>query len=64
VKNTEYYLPFSEFPWFRKAAIEDIAKVKLERPMHLRWETLDVDLHIDSLTHLDQYPLISRAPKG
>ena len=56
----EYFLPFEEFPWFKNATIKEIQNVKLIHSHHLFWPNLDVDLEMDSLTHLEQYPLVYR----
>lgn len=60
VKGKEYFLPFEEYPWFKAAKIGDILDVKLLHQDHLYWEKLDVDLDINSLDNLEQYPLISK----
>ena len=57
----ERYLPFSRFPWFRRASIEDIGNVELAGPGHLRWPALDVDLAVESIERPDAYPLVSKA---
>ena len=33
----EYFLPFSEFPWFKQATIADILAVEIERDHILHW---------------------------
>ena len=57
VGGKEYFLPYHEFPWFRDARLSEIQHVTLVRGHHLRWEHLDVDLSLDSLEHLEHYPL-------
>jgi hypothetical protein len=37
--DEELFLPFSEFPWFRDAAIGTILHVELPSPNHLYWRT-------------------------
>jgi hypothetical protein len=61
IHGREYYLPFDDFPWFRNATIGEILAVELLRPDHLYWPALDVDLHLDSLQHPEQYPLVYAA---
>ena len=56
--GTEYFLDFEHFPWFREATIGQIHDVEFTHGFHLRWPQLDVDLHLESLTHLEKYPLI------
>ena len=44
VDGRELFLPFAEFPWFKRATVDAI--LRLERPTagHLHWPELDVDL--------------------
>lgn len=56
----ELFLPFSEFPWFRDAAIGKILHVELPSPDHLYWPELDVDLSVESIRHPERFPLVSR----
>ena len=57
-KGVEYFLPYEEFQWFEKATVAQIRNVRLLHGFHLHWPDLDVDLHLDSLKNLEQYPLI------
>ena len=61
VDGREFFLPFEEFPWFKKASIESIMKIERPQPQHLYWPDLDVDLTLESIEHPDRYPLKSRA---
>jgi hypothetical protein len=56
----ECFLSFDEFPWFRKATLEQILDVELHHDDHLRWPGLDVDLCLDSIEHPESYPLVYR----
>ena len=58
IKDTEYFLSFDEFPWFRDAKVKDIMDVELLHENHLRWKNLDIDLELESLTAPEKYPLI------
>lgn len=60
VMDREYFLPFDDFPWFRDAKVGDIMEVELQHGHHLRWETLDVDLELESLADPEKYPLVYR----
>lgn len=60
VSEREYYLPYSEYPWFRKATVEDVFNVELLPSGRLRWEALDVDLNLSIIGNPDKYPLISK----
>ncbi len=60
LKDEELFLPFSEFPWFRSAAVGKIIHVELPSPNHLYWPELDVDLAVESIRHPDRFPLVSQ----
>jgi hypothetical protein len=57
VHDREYFLPYEDFPWFRKARIEEILNVELLHGDHLHWPSLDVDLCLESLAHPEDFPL-------
>ena len=60
IGGDELAVPYSDFPWFKKATVEQIAT--LERPTadHLYWPLLDVDLSVQSLRDPVAFPLISK----
>ena len=58
VEDKEYFLPYEDFPWFRKATIDQIANVQLLNKDHLHWPALDVDLCLDSLAKPETFPLV------
>ena len=57
-KDTEYFLPYQDFPWFKNGTVAQIHHVQLLHGFHLRWPDLDVDLHLDSLKNSEKYPLV------
>lgn len=57
----ELFLPFDEFPWFKGATVDAILAVEQPAPGHLFWESLDVDLSVDSIEHPAKYPLKARS---
>ena len=59
--DEEVLLPFEQFPWFRRATIEQLSKVEWPSPDHLYWPELDVDLSVASIRSPDAFPLMSRA---
>lgn len=61
LNDEELFLPFSEFPWFKEAAVSKIVHVELPSSNHLYWPELDVDLAVESIRRPEQFPLISRA---
>jgi Protein of unknown function (DUF2442) len=62
IGDLEYFVPFEKFPWFRDATIGQLLNVTLPSAHHLYWPVLDVDLAVESITHPDRYPLVSKAP--
>ena len=58
VKGAEYFLPYTEYPWFREARVAEILDVQLLHEDHLHWPELDVDLSLKSLRDPDAYPLV------
>ncbi len=60
INDEEFFLPLKEYPWFKKAKIEDIYNLKLVHNKHLYWSKLDIDLSIDSLRNPEKYPLTYR----
>jgi hypothetical protein len=62
--DEELMLPFSEFPWFKDATIEQLCDVDWPRSDHLYWPLLDVDLSVESIRHPECFPLVSRGISG
>jgi hypothetical protein len=56
----EIFLPFDEFPWFKRAPVEAILRLERPYPGHLYWPELDVDLSVESIEHPERYPLRAR----
>jgi Protein of unknown function (DUF2442) len=60
IGETERFVPFKDFPWFKDARIRELINVELPSPHHLYWPELDVDLAIESIEHPERFPLVSR----
>ncbi|MFH1440577.1 MAG: DUF2442 domain-containing protein [Candidatus Omnitrophota bacterium] len=60
VKGREYFLKYSDYPYFENQTIKSIQNVKLLHEFHLHWPDLDVDLEIDNLENPEKYPLKSK----
>ena len=56
----ELFLSFADFPWFRKANIDQILNVIEESPGAYHWPDLDMDLGIDSMRHPEKFPLAAK----
>jgi len=59
--DEEFFVPFSEFPWFKDAPVAKLTNVDRPQPHHLYWPDPDVDLAVDSIRHPEQFPLVSRS---
>jgi hypothetical protein len=59
--DEELAVPFADFPWFRKATIEQITDVQRPTEDHLYWPQLDVDLSVESIRKPETFPLVSRS---
>lgn len=53
----EYYLSYDRFPWFKNARVSDVLNVTMPDEESLRWDAIDVDLEINSITHPERYPI-------
>ena len=60
VGEREYFLGFDDFPWFRRATLDQLFSVELLHGEHLYWPALDVDLDLDRIQHPERYPLVAR----
>lgn len=60
IDEEELLVPFEQFPWFRKATIEQLADVQLPTRSHLYWPQLDIDLAVESIRDPSAFPLVSK----
>ena len=60
VGDEELALPFDQFPWFKKATIEQLADVRRPTDDHLYWPQLDVDLSLQSIRAPEAFPLVAK----
>lgn len=58
IDNREFFLSFTQYPWFQQATIDQIYDMHFYHGKHLHWPSLDVDLEVESLQYPDAYPLI------
>ena len=63
VRGKEYFLAYTDYPWFKEAKRAEIYDLKLLHETHLRWPALDVDLELESLQQPDKYPLVYKDEK-
>jgi hypothetical protein len=60
VDDTEYFLAFTVFPWFRRAPVSQVLNVERPSAGHLYWPDLDVDIAVESIEHPERFPLVSK----
>lgn len=57
--DEELLVRFDDFPWFRRATIEQLTDVEWPTADHLYWPRLDVDLSVQSIRYPAAFPLVS-----
>ena len=60
IGDEELLVPFTDFPWFRQATIEQLLNVERPTADHLCWPQLDVDLSVQSVRDPSAFPLVAR----
>lgn len=55
--DSELFLSYRDFPWFKNAPIGKILNVEEPLPGHYYWPDLDVDLTTDIIEHPKRFPL-------
>ena len=60
LNNEELLVPFAEFPWIRKATIEQLSQVEWPSQSHLYWPQLDIDLSVESIRNPKAFPLVAK----
>jgi hypothetical protein len=61
IENEELMLTYEQFPWFRKATIDQVSNVERPTKDHLYWPELDIDLSIESIRKPSSFPLIAKS---
>jgi hypothetical protein len=56
----ELFLSFDNFPWFRRASMEQLFNVEFSHGDHLYWPELEVDLNLERIKHPEKFPLVSK----
>lgn len=64
IGDSERFVAFENFPWFRDAPIGQLLNVELPSAHHLYWPDLDVDIAVDSIDHPERFPLVSKVRPG
>ena len=58
--ETEYFLSYTDFPWFKDAPVSGILNVEELGENHFYWPDLDVDLSLEIIKHPKDFPLQSK----
>jgi hypothetical protein len=58
VMGTEYFVPFDDYPVFKRASVQQIFNMESLSPSQLYWPDLDADIETDALDNPEKYPLI------
>jgi hypothetical protein len=58
IENKEYFIPFSDYPGFKKASLNQIFQIRFLPPSQLHWEEIDVDIELEALMFPEFFPLI------
>lgn len=60
IEGKDYFLNYNDFPWFANSRVSDVLNVSILGHSSLRWESLDIDLEIDSILFPEKYPLMAK----
>jgi hypothetical protein len=58
VDDKEYFVPFSDYPVFQGASIQQIFQMQRLSPTQLHWPELDADIELEALEQPEHYPLV------
>ena len=62
--SEELLVPFENFPWFKKATIEQLSEVEWPTQNHLYWPQLDADLSVESIRNPEAFPLVAKTARS
>ena len=60
VGGREFFLAFTNFPWFRNATLQQLFVIELLHGDHLHWPQLDVDLDLERIQHPEKFPQVAK----
>ncbi len=55
--ETELFLSYKDFPWFKNAPIGEVINVEEPTPGHFYWPDLDVDIGLETIENPERFPL-------
>jgi hypothetical protein len=59
IEDGDFFLPYDKVPWLKNAPVSEVFNVEMSGKRSIRWDSLDVELEIESLLHPEIYPLIA-----
>jgi hypothetical protein len=57
INSNEYFVPFNEYPEFKKATIDQIINFEMLSPIQLHWKSIDCDIELSALEKPQHFPL-------
>ncbi|MCX7001483.1 MAG: DUF2442 domain-containing protein [Candidatus Sumerlaeota bacterium] len=60
VEDREYFVPFEDYPEFKKASVEQILTFQQISPNQFHWPQLDIDIELEALDEPERFPLVFR----
>ena len=54
--DQEFFLSYSDFPWFQDRTVKEILNVEALSENHFHWPDLDIDLSKDIIQNPSHYP--------
>ncbi len=58
--ETELFMSYKDFPWFKNAPIGEVLNVEEPTPGHFYWPDLDVDIGLETIENPERFPLKSK----
>lgn len=59
IKEGDFFLNYKSYPWFKNAKINEVLNIKRDQEA-IYWDSLDVEIEIDSILNPQNYPLIAK----
>lgn len=56
VTDREFFLSYTDFPWFKDKTVREILNVEIVSDSHFYWPDLDIDLSKDIIENPEHYP--------
>ena len=56
-EETEYFLAYTDFPWFKDQTVTSIINVEEPSHGHFYWPDIDVDLTEETIENPERFPL-------